>query len=189
MGSTPTWSAKHDTLRTMSLIDKITKYGWQQGFGCVVLDDATRLHLWSPMWPDTAPQFIHSHSYHFRSTVLVGEMIAPEYRVEINPEGEGSLIVGTVTDDKLQNPTKCDVISVGEINVKAGETYEFGGIDRFHSTGCDRLVMTHFEVLPIPAVKGSGFILPLAKFKKFMTKPTPDELRTEVIRLLEENNL
>lgn len=173
----------------MSLIDKITDYGWQQGFGCVVLNDGTRLHLWSPLWPDTAPPFIHSHSYYFRSTVLVGEMIAPEYRVERNPDGDGSLIIGTVTDEKLKNPIKCDVIKVGEINVKAGEVYEFGGIDSFHATGCDRLVMTNFEVLPIPAVKGSGFLLPIGSFKKFTAKPTKQELRTEVIRLLEEHNL
>ena len=173
----------------MSLIDKITKYGWSQGFGCVVLDDDTRLHLWSPLWPDTDPVFIHSHSYHFRSTVLVGEMIAPEYRVEPNPDGNGSLIVGTVTHEKLENPIKCDVIPVGTIKISAGETYEFGVIDRFHATGCDRLVMTHFEVLPIPAVEGSAFLLPMVPFKNETTKPTKQELRTEVIRLLEEHNL
>ena len=173
----------------MSLIDKITDYGWQQGFGCVILKDKTRLHLWSPLWPDTDPQVIHSHSYHFRSTVLIGEMIAPEYRVEINPEGTGGLVVGTVTDEKLKNPTRCDVIPVGEIHCKAGETYEFGGIDRFHSTGCDRMVMTHFEVLPIPTVKGSGFILPLAKFIPATERPSPQEFRSEVVRLLEEHNL
>lgn len=173
----------------MSLIDKIKNYGWQQGFGCVILDDATRLHLWSPLWPDTDPQFIHSHSYHFRSTVLVGEMISPEYRVESSPEGQGSLIVGTVTEEKLQNPIKCDVIPVGEISVKVGDTYEFGGIDRFHVTVCDRLVMTHFEVLPIPAVKGSGFLLPMVPFKKLTIKPTPQDFKAEVIRLLEEHNL
>ncbi len=173
----------------MSLIDKITDYGWQQGFGCVILDDATRLHLWSPLWPDTDPQFIHSHSYHFRSTVLIGEMIAPEYRVNINPNGASSLIVGSVTEEKLQNPTKCDVIKVATIHVRAGETYEFGGIDRFHVTGCDRLVMTRFEVLPIPAVDGSAFVLPLTEFKSQTVRPTQLELKTEVLRLLEENNL
>ena len=172
----------------MKLIDMITDYGWQQGFGCVILKDETRIHLWSPLWPDTDPQVIHSHSYYFRSTVLLGTMIAPEYRVEPNIDGVGSLIVGTVTEEKLKNPIKCDVIPVGEINVKVGETYEFGGADRFHVTTCERMVMTHFEVVSTPEEK-SGFILPLAKFVPITERPSPTDFKAEVIRLLEEHNL
>ena len=173
----------------MSLIDKLTDFGWQQGFGCVILDDKTRLHLWSPLWPDTDPQFIHCHSYHFRSTVLIGKMIAPEYRVKKNPEGKSGLVEGTVTQDKLDNPIKCDLIRMDDIHVEAGETYEFGGLERFHVTKCERLVMTHFETLPIPAVKGAGFVLPLGKFVPATERPSPDKFKAEVIRLLEEHNL
>jgi len=173
----------------MTLIDKITNYGWQQGFGCVILDDETRIHLWSPLWPDTDPQVIHSHSYHFRSTVLIGEMVAPEYRIERNPDGERGFVTGSVTEEKLKNPIKVDLIKVGTIHAKAGETYEFGGPDRFHATGCDRMVMTHFEVLPVPVDERSGFILPLVKFVKVTDRPSPQDFRLEVIRLLEEHNL
>jgi hypothetical protein len=173
----------------MSLIDQIVDYGWQQGFGCVRLDDGTRLHLWSPLWPDTDPQLIHSHSYHFRSTIMLGEMISPQYRVEINPEGKRGCVIGTVTEEKLQNPTKVDLIELEPLHAKVGDTYEFGGRDRFHVTTCERMVMTQFEVLPIPAVKGAGFIIPLLKFKPMTERPSPAVFKAEVLRLLEEHNL
>ena len=173
----------------MSLVDQITDYGWQQGFGWVILKDKTRLHLWSPLWPDTDPQVIHSHSYYFRSTVLVGEMIATEYRVEHNPEGKDGLVIGTVTEEKLQNPIKCDVIKLDPIHVKVGETYEFGGPDRFHVTTCERLVMTHFEVLSTPEDKRAGFVLPLAPFVRVTERPSPQDFKAEIIRFLEEHNL
>lgn len=176
----------------MKLIDQITDYGWSQGFGCVLLgDNNIRLHLWNPeLWPNVDLPFIHSHSYHFRSTVLIGEMIAPEYRVTMNPEGASSIIIGSVNEKTLNNPDKCDVTQVGTVHVKTGETYEFGGIERYHETNMTSLVMTHFEVLPIPMVKGSGFILhPLFGTTPPMERPTPAELKAEVLRLLEEHNL
>ena len=175
----------------MTLIDKITDYGWQQGFGCVLLNDKTRLHLWHPeLWPNVDLPFIHNHTYHFRSKVLIGEMIAPEYRVTMNPNGASSLICGTVTEDKLFNPEKCDVIKVATIHVKAGETYEFGGLERYHTTDSKCLVMTNFEVLPIPAEKGGSFVLhPMFGKTPPMDRPSHQQLKDEVLRLLEEHNL
>lgn len=175
----------------MSLIDKIIDYGWMQGFGCVILDDDTRIHLWSPKWPLTEPPFAHSHTYWFESTVLVGKMIAPEFTVEENPEGKSKLIRGPVTEEKLQNPTPCDLITNGVIEVLAGQMYEFGGPDRFHMTHSLHEVMTHFRVLPRKMVdtEQSGFILPPPLFVEYTDRPTKEELRTEVLRLLEEHNL
>lgn len=173
----------------MTLIDKITDYGWQQGFGCVILDDATRIHLWSPKWPLTDTPFVHSHSYWFESTVLIGTMLAPEFIVKENPDGKSKLVLGTVTEEKLQNPTPCDLIKNGLIEVLAGQTYEFGGPDRFHMTHSLQEVMTHFRVLPGKADKESGFILPPPLFVELTDRPTKEELRTEVVRLLEEHDL
>ena len=97
--------------------------------------------------------------------------------------------MGSVTDEKLKNPIKVDVIELDPIHVKAGETYEFGGPDRFHVTTCDRLVMTHFEVLSTPEDKRAGFLLPLCKFVPLTERPSPQDFKAEIIRFLEEHNL
>jgi len=174
----------------MSLIDKIIDYGWAQGFGLVILDDDTRLHLWHPKWPVTDVPTIHSHNYWFKSKVLVGEMISPEFTVAANPEGNHNLIVGTVTKEKLMNPDRCDLRYIGKIRVKTGEEYTFGGSDRYHVNTVTGLVLTHFEVLPIPKDKDSGFLLPPDLTPKQLTpRPKKPELREVVLRLLEEYNL
>jgi len=177
----------------MSLIDKITDYGWAQGFGLVILDDDTRLHLWYPKWPMTEVPVIHSHNYWFKSKVLVGEMIVREFTVTANPEGLHNWIVGTVTEEKLMNPDRCDLRHVGDSTVKTGEEYRFGGSDRYHVTPVMGLVLTHFEVLPLP--KGeergdSGFLLPPDLTPKNLTpRPKKSELKEVVLRLLEIYNL
>lgn len=174
----------------MSLIDQITDYGWAQGFGCIILDDDTRIHLWTPKWPFVDTPFVHSHNYWFESTVLIGTMYAPEFIVKENPDGKSKMVRGTVTKEKMENPIPCDLIKNGLIEVLAGQTYEFGGPDRFHMTHSLNEVMTHFRVLPKGRSKTpSAFLLPPPPFVELTDRPTKEELRTEVIRLLEEHNL
>jgi len=176
----------------MSLIPRIKHYGWNQGFGLAILDDGRRIHLWHPKWSNTDIPFIHSHSYHFTSKMLIGKMDCPEYRVELNPKGKQPLVTGSVTEERMNNPDWCDLILVDRVKVQEGEEYEFGGPARFHVTDSKDLVMTLFTVLPIPAVKGSGFIIPkdwTQTAKTLAPRPNKPELKTEMLRLLEKYDL
>ncbi len=104
-------------------------YEWHTaGFVRVILERCRRrIHLWSPQWPTTRKvKSRHDHAFGFISTVLLGTLRGTEYRAEIDPEGKHQL---WSSDNFLG---KCHLIVVRDYEVACGETYEFGGPNRYH---------------------------------------------------------
>lgn len=138
---------------------------WLQGFPSAILKDGSELHLWMPEWYEAWKhlRFIHSHSYLFTSEILLGELHAMEYRVEPNPDGEW------IT--QIHNSHAVDLIPVREMRYKKGETYEFGGPDRYHKVLHKGPVMTHLVKLDTPRSDCASFLFHRSDEKTIFEAP------------------
>jgi len=160
----------------MDIFSHITKYYWSQGFGDAELDDGTHLHLWLPEWSPSSHPMVHSHSYLFNSKILIGSMIAGEFRKESNPDGEWSFV------SENPEPESVDMIFVEMILVKRGDTYDFGGPERFHYIPYNTApVLAHFIVIPHSSgQEGAGFAIKKEDIpKKFPLADPPTEQEIE----------
>lgn len=143
----------------------IVGLGWLQGFASATLKDGSELHLWLPEWYEAWKhlRFIHSHGYLFTSKILLGELHSNEYRIEDNPDGEW------IT--QIHNSRAVDLILVDEMHYSKGETYEFGGPDRYHKVLHKGPVLTHLVKSSLPRCDDAAFLFHRSDEKTMFTAP------------------
>lgn len=145
---------------------------WLQGFASAILKDGSALHLWMPEWYTTDMRFIHSHNHLFKSEVLLGKLEAVEFSVKPNPKG--------VWWFNGENPHSVYLHYVARLEYEKGESYEFGGPDRFHTVTHKGPVMTHYTKLATTIGQNSGFLVRRDQMKRTFEvheRPSMDEIK------------
>lgn len=161
-------------------------YRWQStGFIRTLVQPEGEIHLWSDKWDGTRKhRGIHDHSFYFRSTILLGQMNAIEYVVELDDDGDYVL-----WDNLIESMGRCRLIEVRKFTVETGETYEFGGPGRYHDTLKGASLMTYCVPYKIIHEYAGRFVLPLGEKPDFVLArlrgPSQVEMREEVINVYE----
>lgn len=162
-------------------------YRWNStGFMQVFVNGARqeRVHVFSTRYLNTraGQAMVHDHRFFFDSTILMGTLRWVEYAVESNKDGPYRLWNSGREDLGLVRVTR-----IGEHTKRAGETYSFGGPDRYHEIlPSTEDTMTYVVETGGGPYKNRFVLLDGQRLERQETKrlgPSQTEMQTEMNRL------